>query len=236
MGVMRKLYNEEGVFEAYKGTGLMECERVMFSKHLKGAVLDIGSHIGRVSFPVAESGFRTVGIDLAEKSLLEAKKRRGKKSNPAFAVSDSSKLPFKDNSFGTVLMVYNFIGCLPSGELRKETFSECFRALNKGGKLLFSFHNRLCPKFLFGLAAFDAVDLALHGKRKEFGSALVADEGGKTKVPHHFFMPGDVENLINGSGFSIIEKHPVERQGPGRRGRIKKSMVPREYFCVCVKG
>ena len=68
----------------------------------KGRVLEIGVGTGRIALPLVERGIEIVGIDLSVPMLRKLLEKAGSSSVPV-VVSDATRLPFTDHSFGAAI-------------------------------------------------------------------------------------------------------------------------------------
>jgi len=102
-------------------------------------VLEVASGSGGPAvFMVSETGCQLTGIDINENGVSNAKalaEKRGLSHKLNFLVADASaELPFEDGSFDAVVSI-DSINHLKN---RPHVFSEFFRVLKEGGKLLFT--------------------------------------------------------------------------------------------------
>ncbi len=104
-----------------------------------GLLLEIGVGTGRIAIPLAESGFRIVGVDVAEKMLTQLRKK-GNQSAIRALFGDARTLPFAENSFHAVIAVHVFHLLL---ENLRDVIEEVRRVLSEGGSLLFGGEQRL---------------------------------------------------------------------------------------------
>ena len=79
------------------------------------------------------------------KRALETQKERA--SRVRFAVEDATCLSFADQSFDGVIFGFNGLMQIPGRENRKRAMREAFRVLKKGGRFVFTTHDRAFPKW-----------------------------------------------------------------------------------------
>lgn len=94
-------------------------------------VLDVGCAAGRDSNYLSRLGYETVGIDLAEPLIAEARKRHPSLN---FVVGDFMELPFADGSFDGVWAQACLVHC-PSQQTVKKALQEFKRVLKTEGVL-----------------------------------------------------------------------------------------------------
>lgn len=80
----------------------VDLERVeLLKKYIKGkSVLDVGCGVGVYVDQLAMMGYQASGVDIVKDFLEEAKKNK----EGEFFLGSAEKLPFKDNSFETILL------------------------------------------------------------------------------------------------------------------------------------
>lgn len=94
------------------------------------SVLEIGIGTGRIALPLADSGVRVAGIDVARAMIARLRARR---PELPIAIADATHLPFGSAAFDAVLFVHVLhLLADPAGALRAAR-----AALHPGGRLLY---------------------------------------------------------------------------------------------------
>ncbi|MBI2017790.1 class I SAM-dependent methyltransferase [Candidatus Daviesbacteria bacterium] len=108
---------------------------------LKRPVLDIGCGFGEFGGVFFDS-FIEVGVDISKSDIaLAAQQKKYKK----LTLADARNLPFKENSFNTVIS----ISSLEHIKGVEEVFKESYRVLKPGGTLIFTVHTLELNRLLF---------------------------------------------------------------------------------------
>ncbi len=97
-----------------------------------GRVLDIASGDGVMAELLAPLAGEVICIDISEKVVEAGRKRLASSPNVAFKTGDMHQLPFKDQTFDTVLLMH----ALTYTEKPARVLSEASRVLQPGGRLL----------------------------------------------------------------------------------------------------
>lgn len=118
----RQWFGEEYLF-VYEHRNLAEAERdVLFlehAMHLRGGerVLDLCSGQGRHALPLAERGYRVIGLDYSLPLLHIAHDALEPDSlNPSYVRADAREIPFRDGTFDVVLSLFTSFGYFEDGE------------------------------------------------------------------------------------------------------------------------
>lgn len=106
-------------------------------------VLEVGCGTGHWTQYLAEKGFNVTAVDNSEAMLHIAE---GKNIGARFLSADAEHLPFRDESFASMISVT----MLEFVENRQKALSEMYRVLRKGGKLIIGSLN---PKSVIGVNA-----------------------------------------------------------------------------------
>jgi len=100
-----------------------------------GDVLDVGCGFGRHAVPLAEAGYRIVGVDRSQTFLDEARRRAGAARWPQLVQADYRQLPFAGASFDAALNLFTSLGYLGDDEDTR-VLGEIARVLRPGGRLV----------------------------------------------------------------------------------------------------
>ena len=118
-------------------------EREVIAHFPSGArLLDIGCGLGREAFPLSDSGYDVVGIDISQEVVSQVRQLCAEKGyDIPFVVYDGRKLPFPDDSFDGVLIWAQTFGLLYGEAYKRDFLAECRRVLKTGGLFSFSAHD-----------------------------------------------------------------------------------------------
>jgi SAM-dependent methyltransferase len=100
-----------------------------------GDLLDVACGFGRHAVPLAQAGYRVVGVDRSEPLLAEARRRAGGAPWPRLVRADYRELPFDDARFDAALNLFSSLGYLGDEE-DTHVLAEIARVLRPGGRLV----------------------------------------------------------------------------------------------------
>jgi ubiquinone/menaquinone biosynthesis C-methylase UbiE len=106
-----------------------------------GDVLDVPCGFGRHAVPLAEAGYRVVGVDRSQTLLEEARARAAHNRWPKLVRADYRELPFADASFDAALNLFTSLGYL-GDEQDTLALREIGRVLRPGGRLVVDLMHR----------------------------------------------------------------------------------------------
>ncbi len=133
-----EFYPEQGIewLSKRKSSAQTEKELAYLKRLLKkgGKILDLACGYGRLAIPLAAMGYSVDGIDITpifvEKAMAEATKRNLKVE---FRVGDMKNLPYADNSFDSVICMWNAFSELAHDQDQVRVIGEIYRVLKKNG-------------------------------------------------------------------------------------------------------
>ena len=106
-----------------------------------GDLLDVPCGFGRHAIPLADAGYRVVGVDRSQALLDEARRRAGNSRRPKLTRADYRDLPFTDESFDAAANLFSSLGYLGDEEDTK-ALAEIGRVLRPGGRLVIEIMHR----------------------------------------------------------------------------------------------
>jgi ubiquinone/menaquinone biosynthesis C-methylase UbiE len=115
-----------------RNLGYLKFLKLYLSKDQK--ILDLACGYGRLTFPLAQAGYKIEGIDLAPNFIKDAKKlAKQKRINLKFRTGNMLKLPYKDNSFNSIICMWSSFNHLLAKKDQIKALNEMFRILKNGG-------------------------------------------------------------------------------------------------------
>jgi ubiquinone/menaquinone biosynthesis C-methylase UbiE len=106
-----------------------------------GDLLDVPCGFGRHAIPLADAGYRVVGVDRSQALLDEARRRAGNSRRPKLTRADYRDLPFPDESFDAAVNLFSSLGYLGDEEDTK-ALTEIGRVVRPGGRLVIEIMHR----------------------------------------------------------------------------------------------
>lgn len=139
----------------HAGHPLLELDRSLIAKHLGSSAtrpdgtpriaMDFGCGTGRNLIPLAEQGWRVVGVDLSSEMLKEFKSKAANLHNqkPVTIRANMASLEcFADDFADAVLCMYSSLGMLQGRENRRSFMKHAWRILRRDATLIVHVHNR----------------------------------------------------------------------------------------------
>lgn len=156
-----------------------------------GNVLDLGAGTGKYLQKIKNG--KMYLLDFSEEMLKIAKNKSEKLKIPAeFVLTNSSKLPFKDNLFNAAICIA-VLHCVEGDQNRKESIKELYRVLKPGAKTRISVWNKNTKRF------------------KNSSKERFVKWREKGKRYYYLYEPKEIYKNFKEVGFQIIQKH-----NPGR--------------------
>jgi SAM-dependent methyltransferase len=117
-----------------------EAEQALAAARLAGCpesgdLLDVPCGYGRHAVPLAQAGYRVVGVDRSPTLLAEARRRAGDERWPELVRADYRELPFDDERFDAAVNLYSSLGYL-GDEADVEVLGQIRRVLRPKGRLV----------------------------------------------------------------------------------------------------
>jgi len=230
------VYNKFNTEEALKKyisiarTKLWESEEILIEKYFKlgGRILDIGCGCGRVTFPLAEKGYRAIGIDICNKMIEGARVLAKNASHiPNFFLMDARNMQFDDNSFDGAIFSFNGLSEVYGEDNRSKILKETNRVLRPEGRFILSspyFLLRYMPLFA---ASFICSKLMPKEERIGFGDRFYIKNGKEC----YFHVPKqkNLISLLESSGLDIV--YSEKRNNLSKKDKKLDSFDCMFYVC-----
>jgi len=119
-----------------------EAEFISSVLEAEGLLLDLCCGTARHSLNLAEKGWNVVGLDISLRLLRVARGNMKRKRGFPLVRGDMQHLPFRANSFHSVVSMFTSFGYLPSEAEDRSSLGEIARILDQGGCFLVDVANR----------------------------------------------------------------------------------------------
>jgi 2-polyprenyl-3-methyl-5-hydroxy-6-metoxy-1,4-benzoquinol methylase len=180
-------------------------------------ILDIGCGTGRHAIELAKRGYNVTGIDLSE-SMIEKAKEKARISglDVDLQVADARNLHFEDQFNLAIMICEGAFPLMETDEMNFEILKNAAKALNTGGKLIFTTLNGFYPLYhsvkdfmdsnmVDGLSKENSFDLMTFRDKSTFE---VEDDNGNLKVlecNERYYVPSEITWLLKSLSFSKID-------------------------------
>lgn len=175
-------------------------------------LLDIGCGNGLYTIRFAEGARRTIGLDIADEPLNEARRNRAQlKGGAEFVRASAESLPFSDGTFEVVLA----IEVLDHIENQDSILKEANRILNDSGYLVVYVPNKLYPFETHGLKLGRRTLHGFHGSVPFFSwcPQLLRKKFERARI----YRKKEIVSLVERNGFTVREVDymypPLDRLG-----------------------
>ena len=175
-------------------------------------LLDIGCGNGLYTVRFAEGTRRTIGLDIADEPLNEARRNRGHlKTGVEFVKASAESLPFSDRTFDVALA----IELLEHIENQDSVLKEASRILKDGGYLVIYVPNKLYP---FETHGFRLGRRTLHGFHGSVPFLSWCPQLLRKKFERaRIYCEKEIISLVERNGFTVREVDymypPLDRLG-----------------------
>ena len=113
---------------------------------IEGRILEVGCGTGRLLIELIKKNYIVDGVDASTGMLIKLQKKfKHIKSSSKFYISESAKLPFKDNDYNFVYSI-RLLNQTESIEYALESIKEMVRVVEPGGYVLVEFVNNNRPQ------------------------------------------------------------------------------------------
>src|SRR5262249_47230579 len=155
-----------------------------------GRLIDLGCGTGRALLPLAQRGFRVLGVDLSEEMLrivgekAEAAGLQVLRIKANLVQLDS----VADSSFNYALCLFSTLGMIVGTEHRRQVIQHAARLLRPGGVFILHVHNYWFNAWDRGGRRWLLTDLVrwVIGHPESGDRAMPSLAGGPTLSLHHF--------------------------------------------------
>jgi len=185
-----------------------------------GRLIDLGSGTGRLSVTLATEGYSCVAVDLSEEMLaIVGEKAAAAGVNVSRIQANLVDLTaIADAAFDYAACLFQTLGLIEGAEPRRRAIGHAYRLLRPDGVFVLHVHNRWFNAWTQHGRRLLADDLwnSLLGRQAAGDYRMPAHEG-LGPMPMHLFTHGEIERLLRGVGFEIVEVWPVAVDGSSPR-------------------
>ncbi|MFQ6051494.1 MAG: class I SAM-dependent methyltransferase [Candidatus Hydrothermarchaeota archaeon] len=185
-------------------------------------ILDIGCGTGFPSQLLLSMGKKVIGIDISPELIFKAPK------NMDYILSDAQYLPFKDESFDSVVSIGGVLNHMPNYDL---AFKEINRVLKKDGIFVFDVENKWNLELLWRLIGFYGISLAkeaflslkpgpsimtwqdfsynVNHDKINANKVKKFDKFDGIKIKQYYFTYNSMLKSLKENGFTLIKKYGI---------------------------
>lgn len=174
---------------------------ILIREYVKGKkALDFGCGSGRSTRFLKKLGFKTIGVDINQEMINEAKKLD---SDGEYYLIKNNSIPSKESSFDLIL-IFAVLMEVSSKKEMKKIFSELNRVLKKEGILIIvtdaeNMYKHDCASFIYSFP-----------ENKNIKSGMKVKIGFReTDIIFHdyYWTEKDYKEVFSETGFEILELH-----------------------------
>lgn len=181
-------------------------------------ILDIGCGTGRHALELTRRGYRVLGVDLSAAQIGRAReKAREEGLEVDFRLHDARDLPFQGGFDVAVMLCEGGFSLMETDEMNFEILRGAARALDPGGKFVFTTLNGLFPLFHsvkdFLNAGQQEGNSACESSRfdlmtfRDYNAVTFEDDLGNVKTldcNERYYVPSEITWLLKSLGFASI--------------------------------
>lgn len=210
----------------HDGHPLLELDKRIVAEHLGPAstrpdgspriAIDFGCGTGRNLTPLAEQGWRVVGVDLSAEMLREyrAKASKTAKTEPVAIHANMVRLEFFADGFAdAVLCMYSSLGMVQGRANRRSFMAHAARILRPDGRFFVHVHNRGSWLRDPGGVRRTVRDWfrSLRDKTWELGDSVYAYRG-LPSMYLHVYAERELKRDLASSGLELVRYYRLNRQ------------------------
>lgn len=200
----------------------------------KGKALDFGCGTGRSTRFLDDLGFDTLGVDISQSMINQARKMKPKGNY--MKVEDGSLSEIKCNEFDLVLSVFTFDN-IPGEQKRERLVSELKRVLKPDGVIILLDTN---PElYVNEWASFSTMDFP-QNKRAKSGDVvkvIMNDVPDKRPVDDVIWFPDDYNRLFNATELVLLEAlRPLAKEDEPYEWKMETKIAPWVIYVLKKEG
>lgn len=194
-------FASDNAHDEFHRFSLRELELELVGKYFPpaGNILDVGCGYGRTTVPLAELGFKVVGIDVVPRMIEEAHREY---PGIDFRTMSATAISFPGNYFDGALFSFNGLDYIYPAARRIQALREIYRVLRPGGILILSSHNRATLVTKFRLKTLELLRKTIM-RGYLFSNYVVAPHDGGDQITYckmPWFQKQDFQRL----GFQVV--------------------------------
>jgi len=171
--------------------------------------MDVCSGTGEMAFNLSRQAgekINVISVDFCHPMFVKAKKKK-KRANIHFTLSEASSLPFPDETFDLVTISFATRNINPNKDTLSNHLKEFYRVLKPEGRFVNLETSQPSVKIIRKLFHF-YIKLAV----KHIGFLLSGSKAGykylSFTIPR-FYSPGEFSSILHNAGYSRVACHPL---------------------------
>lgn len=207
--IIKRRYDSKEEIQRYKQrakNGFLDWEKTIADTYFPkaGKLLNIGCGCGREAFALSKYGHKLIATDISEEVIAHARFFSNELHIAVdFRHTDGKTLSFPSGTFDYIIIWSQVLANVPGKNNRLALLKQCHNVLKQNGRISVSVHNReVCEP----IARQKGLIIETDDPDLEDGDFIEkGDSESETPCYWHYFNKNEIVDLLEKSGFSVLE-------------------------------